>query len=118
MKKEWAEKWVSALRSGLFEQGTAFLCSENEGHCVLGVLCEVAGAAKTPTTISAKHGRIYGYGDNEFNCLNLPDSVVKLTGMNSHNGFMERGFILSTLNDNGTPFSRLACIIEQNMDVL
>lgn len=32
-------QWVNDLRSGLFEQGVGFLCSNNR-YCCLGVLCE------------------------------------------------------------------------------
>lgn len=35
------KKWVSALRSGKYEQGQEYLNSQNK-FCCLGVLCEVA----------------------------------------------------------------------------
>lgn len=41
MNKEVKTKWVAALRSGDFKQGRLQLKSE-EGHCCLGVLCELA----------------------------------------------------------------------------
>lgn len=37
MKKEYAEKWVEALRSGKYQQGTGNLCLDNK-YCCLGVL--------------------------------------------------------------------------------
>ena len=40
MRKEVAEKWVKALRSGEFLQGKTQLRSENH-YCCLGVLCEL-----------------------------------------------------------------------------
>ena len=42
MKKEIAERWVSALRSGEYKQGKLYLKSEN-GYCCLGVLCDILG---------------------------------------------------------------------------
>ncbi len=42
VKKQLRDKWVKALRSGKYKQGTAWL-RKHEQHCCLGVLCEVAG---------------------------------------------------------------------------
>ena len=49
MKKEIADRWVAALRSGKFRQGTDYLhCHYHGTYCCLGVLCtlydEDAGA--------------------------------------------------------------------------
>lgn len=46
MKKDIKDKWVSALRSGKYKQGTGYLIkSSNAGgqckHCCLGVLCDL-----------------------------------------------------------------------------
>lgn len=45
MRKEIADKWVSELRSGNYEQGQQYLCRKNdegkESYCCLGVLCEL-----------------------------------------------------------------------------
>lgn len=43
MNKELKEKWVAALRSGKYEQGTGALRSVDNRYCCLGVLCEVMG---------------------------------------------------------------------------
>lgn len=38
------EKWIDALKSGEYRQGTFFLYNSNtDSHCVLGVLCAVVG---------------------------------------------------------------------------
>lgn len=42
MKKEIADKWVAALRSGNYKQTTGMLNRNNESFCCLGVLCEIA----------------------------------------------------------------------------
>ena len=40
MKKEIADRWVAALRSGKFRQGTGYLhCHYHGTYCCLGVLC-------------------------------------------------------------------------------
>tara|TARA_R110000824_G_scaffold210851_1_gene396704 strand:+ start:183 stop:572 length:390 start_codon:yes stop_codon:yes gene_type:complete len=41
INKEKIQKWVDALRSGVYKQGRRSLCKD-EGHCCLGVLCEIA----------------------------------------------------------------------------
>lgn len=41
MKPELKRKWVAALRSGKYKQGTGELFYRDE-YCCLGVLCEVA----------------------------------------------------------------------------
>lgn len=41
MKKEIADKWVAALRSGKFKKTTDNLHT-NYGYCCLGVLCELS----------------------------------------------------------------------------
>ena len=46
MKQEIKEKWVDALRSGEYQQGTGYLKVIHENgdakYCCLGVLCELA----------------------------------------------------------------------------
>lgn len=45
MNKELKKKWVEALRSGKYQQGTNYLKQRGESgvirHCCLGVLCEI-----------------------------------------------------------------------------
>lgn len=44
MKKEIADKWVEALRSGKYKQGTRRLYDPpTNSYCCLGVLCEIQG---------------------------------------------------------------------------
>ena len=42
MNPEVKEKWVEALRSGEYKQGTNYLRSHNDRFCCLGVLCDIA----------------------------------------------------------------------------
>ena len=43
MKREIADKWVAALRSGEYKQARETLaCDARTKHCCLGVLCELA----------------------------------------------------------------------------
>lgn len=41
MKKEIADKWVAALRSGKYKQGEGFLRKGENEFCCLGVLCDI-----------------------------------------------------------------------------
>lgn len=41
MKKEIADKWVAALRSGKYQQGKNVLSANENSFCCLGVLCDV-----------------------------------------------------------------------------
>lgn len=41
MKKAVADRWVAALRSGIFKQGTKAELKSEKGYCCLGVLCEI-----------------------------------------------------------------------------
>ena len=42
MKKEIADKWVEALRSGKYKQGKSAL-KKDDSFCCLGVLCDIIG---------------------------------------------------------------------------
>lgn len=44
MHVELKAKWLEALRSGDYDQGTGSLCRDGR-YCCLGVLCEVMGIA-------------------------------------------------------------------------
>lgn len=83
MKKEIADKWVEALRSGEYNQGRGYLRVENE-YCCLGVLCEILDVPKVKEN-DEKY--IYdGRGDV------LPVSVVNLVGIYGNDGSIP-GFI-------------------------
>tara|TARA_R110000765_G_scaffold295038_1_gene390141 strand:- start:4 stop:411 length:408 start_codon:yes stop_codon:yes gene_type:complete len=48
LPKEFKEKWINALRSGLYKQGSGSLVHEHQvtgviSYCCLGVACEIAG---------------------------------------------------------------------------
>jgi hypothetical protein len=44
--KQNIQKWVDALRSGDYKQGTGRLKSENNTYCCLGVACEISELGK------------------------------------------------------------------------
>lgn len=85
MNKKLKPKWLKALRSGKYKQGTAYLRSTNDRYCCLGVLLDVAGVEwrggggdicyasgfgrGSRTGLSAYRMRQFGLSSNEVNAL-------------------------------------------------
>jgi len=132
MKKEIADKWVAALRSGEYEQGTEALHAfethlvhdrtRKRGFCCLGVLCEVAIKEGAPVekSISAYDSRTERY--NGENCV-LPREVMDWSGIKSPTGDIDMpadkdDICLTDINDTGKTFAEIADIIEQHWERL
>jgi len=118
MKKEVAEKWVEALRSGKYNQSKGFLhrtLEDNNGFCCLGVLCDISGLGHWDT-----YGSYEVYRTGSFVAdITLPYGVMLWAGMKDASGDREgKKLPLSTLNDNGYSFSRIADIIEKEWETL
>jgi hypothetical protein len=161
MRKDVAEKWVAALRSGKYEQGTTALCTliphfeseeTDEQYCCLGVLCEVVQnepdfLATYPTwgqqQVAGGVLNYRAYGTDEFKTTHefLPESVQVWAGMGSNDGTFtvdkpnnddlsavswvnydgdkdSLTLQLSHLNDTGTSFEDIACLIEKHSEVI
>lgn len=97
------KKWVKALRSGKFKQGTGTLFKETENsYCCLGVLCAI--------------NELDLYGDL------LYSGQSESLGMSSDNGKLPKKYkgkgrevdSLADLNDEGRSFKQIANIIERN----
>lgn len=114
MKKDVADKWVAALRSGKFQQGKTYL-SQDGKFCCLGVLCEVLQIPKV--TIS---GDRVAYGLPPYGVNVLPDDAKIIAKMASTNG--DRGLgktDLWQLNDvDNYTFDQIADIIEKEWETL
>lgn len=110
MKYKTMKKWVRALRSGKYEQGTTgYLMTTKSGadrFCCLGILCDIMGA------------------DIDTDTDHLLDATQsRVVGMRSANGELNRpykvkgggvGRSLDVLNDCGLSFKQIARIIEKN----
>lgn len=125
MKKEWMIPWVEKLRSDEYEQGKKRLRSVNNKFCCLGVLCDLVAKSNTNSRWEEFDGQVYFEYDGELLCDVLPHSVMKLTGMQSNDGFYyvnkeENEFnTLTILNDNDTySFKDIADVIEQRWEQL
>lgn len=125
MNEEIKAQWTAALRSGEYEQGREYLSSDGK-FCCLGVLCDLAvraGIIEQYTTYTPYTD--YGQGDDEI----LPSEVAAWAGLAGENrqnpvtnpegidGLLwsrrgERHPTLAELNDGGTPFAKIAEVIE------
>jgi hypothetical protein len=112
MKAEIKQKWLEALRSGNYKQGTGELCiSYTSGrfeHCCLGVLAEVCGIDRSKLFNSDHlerigHPEILGaWGLGHYNSGD-PDT---------HTNEQRK---LAAMNDTGKSFAEIADWIEANI---
>ena len=104
--------WVEALRSGEYQQAEYDL-QNGEGHCCLGVLCEVADHNGV---------KVYRDGNMLFGAtLNHQAHVMQWAGVSKGYGslkYLGQRTSLTDLNDNGKSFSELADIIESEPEGL
>lgn len=123
MKKEIADKWVEALRSGKYQQGQLALRPEETQFCCLGVLCDIIAPndwMMPPMTNKAYTNKQYVFlkGNGEHEGQVLPPTVKLAAGMNSDNGMYHpaegSAVALSEMNDSGSSFAELANFIELN----
>jgi hypothetical protein len=112
-------KWLEALRSGEYKQGTRRLYI-GERYCCLGVLCDLHAQEKgkswdltpegTPRSEGRAGGRFY-LGE----CEVLPLPVTNWAGLTSTNPILYGIKSLSEYNDEGESFNKIADLIEQNL---
>lgn len=102
MRADVRDKWVEALRSGEYEQGTAQMKYEDLNgvtrHCCLGVLCDLAKQAGVKVGVG-KVGKVW-YFDGRG--MGLPHSVMDWAGMKQVTGLGDLGdgaADLASLND-------------------
>ena len=113
MKKDIAEKWVKALRSGKYEQGIACLNRSNK-FCCLGVLCDLA--VKEGVSIKVTQRKKYMFYNGVKSVL--PLMVQEWANMTSPQGVLFNGGALTAMNDKGATFEEIAKIIEKSWKIL
>jgi hypothetical protein len=131
MNPEVKQKWIDALLSGKYEQGSEKLRSVT-GYCCLGVLCDLYSQEHNvewkfrgnEETNLQPMDYWYFDGDSEF----LPESVMNWAELKTHNPNV-RVYVednedednwyctdeLSNINDSGYNFSQIANIIEAQL---
>ena len=129
MNPEIKSKWLSALRSGEYEQARGGLMrimrrnfetgKIDVGFCCLGVLCDLASQESVcrwqdmGAVVNDQFGRAIFNGDS------LPGPVMKWAGLDSVDPaipFPVEGKSLSVLNDtHQLNFHRIAALIEEHL---
>lgn len=131
MNPEVKQKWIDALRSGKYEQGSGKLRTPN-GYCCLGVLCDLY--AQEHNT----QWEFRGYDENanphpmdywyfEDRNYYLPESVMDWAGLKTHNPLVrvdvedndeDNGYFqdeIANVNDLGYTFMDLSKIIQEQL---
>jgi len=113
MNPQIKQKWVSALRSGEYQQTQRRLHDEN-GFCCLGVLCDLyIKENQLEWEPSSYYNNAYMFQDM---ATVLPLSVMEWVGVEEVNPYVNGGpFTLAELNDNGTTFNVIANLIETHL---
>lgn len=129
MNPEVKQKWIDALRSGDYEQGSEKLRSVS-GYCCLGVLCDIYSREHDTqwefrgydelSDETNPHPMDYWYFDEQSEFL--PYSVMDWAGLKTHNPSMrvdsDDDFYtdeIANLNDSGYTFNDLSKLIEQQL---
>ena len=119
MRKEIAEKWVAALRSGEYKQTSGILANHNRTeHCCLGVLCELAIKAGVEMQIEREVGTSCMRFDGEGS--HLPDCVQDWADTYGEVAVVARQSLteLIHMNDKGCSFEDIADVIEEHWETL
>jgi hypothetical protein len=113
MNPQIKQKWVSALRSGEYQQTKGRLRKEDK-FCCLGVLCDLYGKENNVEWEPSTHYKnAYVFQDM---ATILPLSVMKWVGVGEGNPLVNDGdSSLAELNDNGTTFNEIANLIEEQL---
>ena len=118
MLNENAKKWVEALRSGKYEQGSGALKRRvDDGEyefCCLGVACELFGSG-IRQRVRDDGCVVYGEDWETGWFFSLPPEVMRALGLSGHMGGFPTSLgteTLAGLNDTGKTFAEIADIIE------
>ena len=127
MNTEVKEKWIAALRSGKYEQGSQKLRSVT-GYCCLGVLCDLYSQEHNQEWEFRGYDEIayqttdYWYFDEQSEFL--PETVMEWAGFSLPSPQVkmyheEEDFFykddIANLNDSGYTFNALADLIEEQL---
>lgn len=113
MNKEIKARWVDALRSGDYKQGTGALRSKDDEFCCLGVLMDLAvkaGVLEEPRLYGLDEAYYYeGYAASD-----LHSKVMEWAGINRSGYIKGANISLIELNDAyRLSFEHIAIVIEE-----
>jgi len=105
MNPELKAKWVEALRSGEYKQGSNRLLTADGRYCCMGVLCNLIDPEGWTETLSHKteSGISYSQGMGFESVLKISDIPAGVT------------MTLANMNDKGKSFPEIASYIEANL---
>lgn len=116
MNPEIKAKWLTALRSGKYEQTTKMLHRTGNGYCCLGVLCDVVDAGKWQDLMLVAGGASSYVGQYS---LEQPDrcytSFPPVGLMAAVELKYTDAMTLSSMNDRGDGFEDIAHFIEKEL---
>jgi len=133
MKETIAKKWVKALRSGKYKQGKDLLkkiTKKQEQHCCLGVLCDLYNKEQKLKNKPPIKQKIERDISNRYDLVRfgttaelLPTTVRRWAGVKTSDGMiLFKDYIhrdsLSSLNDRGVTFKKIANLIEKHFKYL
>lgn len=118
MDKTWKRKWVKALRSGEYIQGTGTLCQYDREQgsltfCCLGVLTDIVDPDSWEGEDDLRNSRLSNiyYGNEQDN--HIPAAITMVTAL--EDGYQRA---LVNLNDTkGMTFNEIADWIESHPDL-
>jgi hypothetical protein len=97
-------RWVEALRSGRYQQGTGLL-RKDDAYCCLGVLCDLVEPENWERYPSGTYGQRVHDGNNL-----LPGHIASLTKIDQNSQWD-----LANMNDRGKTFAEIADHIEAHL---
>lgn len=118
MNKRVRKKWVKALRSGEYAQGTGVLCTVGRVYdtfCCLGVLTDLYLLEKGDGWDEEENGKCMVSRSFDNTDINLPTKVAWWAELSSNDGYYTKDKSLMHDNDeHKLNFNQLADIIEAN----
>lgn len=112
------QRWINALRSGKYKQGTGALRDSKNKFCCLGVLCDLLGVELQIGWANTMGGSLYTFDETG---SVLPFRVIEHAGLNENNPIIKlpgrpyQTTTLATRNDAGDTFDHIADLIESSL---
>lgn len=124
MNADVKSRWIAALESGDYQQGTGYLKKQGPAdprprYCCLGVLCELALAegviTEVDTSVRSEDGASFTYFAGD--CALPPPEVWEWAGLESKFGVYGQWSTdtLTYANDRGQTFIEIAGIIREKL---
>ena len=108
------KKWVKALRSGDYKQGSRKLVDDNDNFCCLGVLCNIA-----PNSVRGEWVNAIGGWEMYDDSKELNEKVRDWSGVQHPMGYIpSMNSYLTELNDYVMNFEEIADMIEKHYEEL